>query len=54
MLTGNGGIVEVQATAETTPFTPERLDALLGLARDGVRTLFAAQRRAVEAGGVPG
>ncbi|WP_426955280.1 ribonuclease PH [Muricoccus radiodurans] len=48
VMTGKGGLVEVQATAEGAPFTQEELVTLLGLARKGTAELFAAQRAAVE------
>jgi ribonuclease PH len=47
VLTGAGGIVEVQGTAEGAPFTDAELLALLGLARAGTAELFARQREAV-------
>lgn len=47
VLTGAGGIVEVQATAEGAPFTEAQLQSLQALARKGTAELFAAQRRAV-------
>jgi ribonuclease PH len=47
VLTGAGGIVEVQGTAEGAPFSDEELMALLGLARTGTAALFAKQRAAV-------
>jgi ribonuclease PH len=50
VLTGKGGIVEVQATAEQTPFAEERLLALLGLARKGVGELLALQRKVLGLG----
>jgi ribonuclease PH len=46
VLTGKGGIVEVQATAEKHAFSSDDFDALLALARIGTGTLFAAQREA--------
>ena len=46
VLTGAGGIVEVQGTAEGAPFTDAELLALLGLARAGTAELFAKQREA--------
>jgi ribonuclease PH len=49
VLTSSGGIVEVQATAEKTPFTEAQFHELLALARAGTAALFAAQLRAVEA-----
>ena len=49
VMTGRGEFVEVQGTAEQTPFDRTRLDALLGLAERGIRQLVALQRRAIEA-----
>ena len=45
--TESGGLVEVQGTAEGDPFRREELDQLLDLATEGLRTLFAAQTRAL-------
>ncbi len=47
VLTADGAIIEVQATAEQRPFAQERLDALLALARQGVALLATAQRKAL-------
>jgi ribonuclease PH len=47
VLTGSGGIVEVQATAEKTPFTEAQFLALLALARKGVGRLVDLQKMAV-------
>lgn len=47
VLTGAGGIVEVQGTAETEPFSRAQLDELHDLAHQGVATLTALQRAAV-------
>jgi len=47
VLTGSGGLVELQATAEGAPFTEPQLLELLRLARLGTDTLFARQRDAV-------
>jgi ribonuclease PH len=44
--TGDGRYVEVQGTAETTPFRKDRLDALLALADRGIDALLAVQRDA--------
>jgi ribonuclease PH len=49
VMTGAGELVEVQATAEATPFTREELDALLDLATGGIDELVSAQRAALEA-----
>ncbi|MCC7283232.1 MAG: ribonuclease PH [Acetobacteraceae bacterium] len=47
VLTTDGGIVEVQATAERAPFTEAEFDALLRLARLGVAALGEQQRAAL-------
>ena len=47
VMTGDGGLVEVQATGERTPLSRASLDELLGLAADGIATLREAQRAAV-------
>ena len=47
VMTGSGGFVEVQGTAEGTPFTRAEMDALLGLADQGIRELVALQRAAL-------
>jgi ribonuclease PH len=49
VLTSGGGIVEIQGTAEKAPFSEAQFMALMGLARQGTETLFAAQLRAIEA-----
>ena len=49
VLTGRGGIVEVQGTAEQTPFSQEDFDALMGLARKGIAALTEAQTHVIEA-----
>ena len=46
VMTGGGEFVEVQGTAEQTPFSRARLDALLGLAEGGIQRLVALQRQA--------
>ncbi|MBA3374505.1 MAG: ribonuclease PH [Actinobacteria bacterium] len=43
VMTGEGDLVEVQATAERDPFSRELLDQLLDLAADGIEKLTAAQ-----------
>jgi ribonuclease PH len=47
VMTGNGNIVEIQATAEKTPFSEEQLLSLLALARKGVEKLVNLQKMAV-------
>jgi ribonuclease PH len=51
VMTGTGEFVEVQGTAEQTPFDRARLDALLELASVGIRRLVSLQRRALDARG---
>ena len=50
VMTGEGGLVEVQATAERTPLQRAHLDELLALASSGIEQLRAVQTAAVEAG----
>lgn len=47
VMTGEGGLVEVQATAERTPLSRAHLDDLLALAARGIEQLRAAQDEAV-------
>src|SRR3954468_17175997 len=47
VMTGDGGLVEVQATAERTPLSRAHLDDLLALAQTGIESLRAAQAVAV-------
>jgi ribonuclease PH len=49
VMTGTGGLVEVQATAERTPLSRAHLDDLLALAARGIDALRAAQAEAVQA-----
>jgi ribonuclease PH len=49
VMTGDGRLVEVQATAERVPFDRERLDGLLDLAAEGIDELAAVQREAIDA-----
>jgi ribonuclease PH len=48
VMTGTGGIIEVQGTAERAPFDRAKLDQLLDLAAGGIERLIAAQRHALE------
>ena len=45
VMTGDGGLVEVQATAERTPLSRASLDELLGLAEGGIARLREVQER---------
>ena len=49
VMTGAGGFVEVQGTAEGVPFTRGEMDELVLLAEGGIRTLIAAQMEALGA-----
>ena len=50
VMTGSGGFVEVQGTAEGTPFSQVELDGLLSLATSGITRLVAMQREALAHG----
>ncbi len=50
--TGEGAIVEVQATAEDAPLPRERVDALVSLGLEGIAALAAKQREALTQAGV--
>jgi ribonuclease PH len=47
VMTGDGGLVEVQATAERTPLSRAHLDELLALAAAGIEQLRVAQQQAI-------
>jgi ribonuclease PH len=47
VMTSDGGLVEVQGTAEGKPFSRAQLDAMVDLAGTGIRQLVAAQRSAL-------
>jgi ribonuclease PH len=47
VMTGAGGFVEIQGTAEGAPFTGDELNALLALAQKGVAELVEAQKRSL-------
>jgi ribonuclease PH len=47
VMTGDGRLIEVQATAEKEPFTRERLDELLALAETGIAEIANLQAEAV-------
>jgi ribonuclease PH len=49
VITGTGGLVEVQATAEGAVFSEEELTKLLGLARKGISELVQLQKQAITA-----
>jgi ribonuclease PH len=47
VMTGKGGIVEIQGTAEGVPFSEEEFSALMALARKGISRLVSLQQMAV-------
>lgn len=47
VMTGNGGIVEIQGTAEGDPFSEENFADLMGLAKKGIGELLELQRKAI-------
>jgi ribonuclease PH len=47
VMTGGGGLVEVQGTAEGAPFSRKEMDVMLDLAGKGIRELVAAQKTAL-------
>ena len=48
VITGSGGLVEIQGTAEHAPFSPEEFLKLLTLAQKGTRELALLQKQALE------
>jgi ribonuclease PH len=47
VMTSNGGIIELQATAERAPFTREQSEVLLDMTSAGVESLIAEQLKAI-------
>jgi ribonuclease PH len=47
VMTGTGGLVEVQATAERTVFDRAELDSMLDLAHEGIEAIGQAQSDAL-------
>jgi ribonuclease PH len=50
VMTGEGGLVELQSTGERTPLSRAHLDEMLGLAESGIGQLRAVQEQAIAAG----
>jgi ribonuclease PH len=48
VMTGDGDFVEIQGTAESSPFSKQTTDSLLALAERGTQKLFAAQQAALD------
>ncbi|MDD5561966.1 MAG: ribonuclease PH [Candidatus Omnitrophica bacterium] len=47
IMTGKGEFIEVQGTAERKPFSKEKMDTMLDLAKKGIEELFSIQRKLV-------
>ena len=47
VMTGAGGIVEIQGTAEGTPFSEEEFAQLMALAKTGIADLVELQKQAI-------
>ena len=47
VMTSAGGFIEVQGTAEGSPFQPEELNAMLELAKKGMNEIFELQQAAL-------
>ena len=47
VMTGNGGFVEIQGTAEGAPFQREDMNSMLDLAQTGIRQLITMQKAAL-------
>jgi ribonuclease PH len=47
VMTGRGGFVEIQGTAEAAVFSKQEMDALIGMARKGIRELTRIQKKAL-------
>jgi ribonuclease PH len=48
VMTGTGGMIEVQGTAEGVPFSRAELEALLNLAQEGIEQLTRIQKKALD------
>lgn len=48
VMADDGGIIEIQGTAEGEPFTQEQFDAMLSLAKQGIRELHELQKAALK------
>ena len=47
IMTGSGGIVEIQGTAEGEPFTRAQMNQLVDMAESGINELIARQKAAL-------
>lgn len=48
VMTGSGKFIEIQGTAETSPFDKDRLERLLELAQEGIKKIISVQRSILE------
>jgi len=53
VMTGGGRLVEIQGTAEGTPFTRQQMDSLVDLAANGIRELTSVQKQVLEKSPTP-
>ena len=53
VMTGRGGFVEIQGTAEGAVFSKEEMDELIGAAQKGIRELTKMQKKALSLGSLP-
>jgi len=47
IMTGKGEFIEIQGTAERKPFSKDKMDTMLDLAKKGIEDLFSVQRKLV-------
>jgi ribonuclease PH len=48
VMTEDGRVIEVQGTAEESPFTREEMDKLIDLAQNGIEQLILKQKKSLE------
>jgi ribonuclease PH len=48
VMTGSGGFVEIQGTAEGAPFSREMMDQMSDLAADGIKELIQLQKNVLK------
>jgi ribonuclease PH len=47
VMTGSGKFIEVQGTAENSPFTKKQMERMAGIAQQGIKELLNAQKKAI-------
>ena len=47
VMTGSGKFVEIQGTAESSPFTKKQMDKMSDIAQQGIKELLNAQKQAL-------